>query len=221
MLWWTHFVCFWFVALFFEVLDQTWIDRTYYKHDYQGSGIWRFPDELTFVEQAPTCFKNQMILWFYLTYLHPIPMQVTEVTWLEAFCDTLGVLVTYDVIFLLGHALLHTSWFYPLHKQHHQTHATKALSSNYMGSIDYMIESIIPFALYPLLKWYLLGLDTSESVLTYIVCIGATLSQYEHSGYHFVSHWLATQHHVHHLPGYGSYNLGRLATYVPLGKFFP
>eukprot|EP00871_Galdieria_phlegrea_P004855 jgi/Galph1/5370/GphlegSOOS_G4092.1 len=120
----------------------------------------------------------------------------------------------HDVLFYLGHRfLLHSKWgFMRLgHDLHHSTKASIAISSMYMGTLDYILEIVLPY----LIPLCLIRSDMFFDALA--PCLGAVGGLYEHSGYNFfpvfetLSTFAHTMHHVRYncsySDGVGSTNL--------------
>lgn len=99
----------------------------------------------------------------------------------------------YDIIFYIGHRIMHHAYFYKkIHKKHHLTYADNGISGSYMGIIDFFGEFIIPFYL-PL---YIIGNDPIIMILYSI--IGNINSVLSHSGFNFPFMPYNKSHLIHH-----------------------
>lgn len=94
----------------------------------------------------------------------------------------LGLSVTHDVMFYVGHRLLHTPTLYRMlrHDVHHSTYASVAASSMYMSIPDFVVEIVVPFT-----AWFSVGQPTDWRTAAVLVTLGGWTAMYEHSGYVF------------------------------------
>lgn len=181
--------------------------------------LQRSDNDHSYFELLPRVLFNQLFLMLPAMLLFQyfgLGFQTTEALYspIVYIVFSLWMALGHDVLFYLGHRfLLHSKWgFMHLgHDLHHSTKATIAISSMYMGVIDYILEIIIPY-LVPLL---FLPSDLFFDAMA--PCLGAIGGLYEHSGYNFFPFFEAlstvahTMHHVRYncsySDGVGSTNL--------------
>lgn len=111
----------------------------------------------------------------------------------------------HDIVFNLGHRLLHTDVGYRWGKHyiHHRSNGGTAAASMYMAPIDFIVEIILPYWGYLVITLCLSGVapwfqsDIRFNIL--VSTIGSCTAAYEHSGYRFVEmSMLDTIPHISH-----------------------
>ena len=109
---------------------------------------------------------------------------------------------TSDVFFYGGHWLMHLSprLFDSLHRLHHTSHATSALSGYYMGLLDFFFEHG------PIFVSFFLWRDTGASWAT-AVCVGAFNLLVTHSGWDLAFLPDPVPHYLHHRRQRGNYGI--------------
>lgn len=206
-----HFVFFHVGCILLSLCDYFQLLQSY---KYQKS-----PPDDSYWKLLPRVLFNQLFLLLpamLLVQYFGLGFRTTEVLYSPVVYIVYSVWMAFghDILFYLGHRfLLHSKWgFMHLgHNLHHSTKANIAISSMYMGVIDYVLEIVIPY-LVPLL---FLRSDMFFDALA--PCLGAIGGLYEHSGYNFFPHFKAlstvahTMHHVRYncsySDGVGSTNL--------------
>jgi sterol desaturase/sphingolipid hydroxylase (fatty acid hydroxylase superfamily) len=115
--------------------------------------LQRSDNDHSYFELLPRVLFNQLFLMLPAMLLFQyfgLGFQTTEALYspIVYIVFSLWMALGHDVLFYLGHRfLLHSKWgFMHLgHDLHHSTKATIAISSMYMGVIDYILEIIIPY----------------------------------------------------------------------------
>lgn len=180
-LWLGHMAFFHSAALCFAHLDRS-------------RALWRYKvykeamEPLTYRVMLPTILRNQAVLLLLLLLcaraglLRPSFDAPFGSPWVlpRAALSLVGFGYAHDLLMYLAHRfVLHHAWFYARwHALHHRTKASVAASALYMTVPDFLLEVVVPFA-----GWFLAF--PTEHVLVYatVMCGGAVLSMYEHSGY--------------------------------------
>jgi len=114
----------------------------------------------------------------------------------------------FDIIFFIGHYIIHTPPLYRLiHKKHHLTFGNMAITSHYMTFSDYIIETILPF-------WCSIYIINPCFTTTLIwTIIGQINGLITHSGYNLKWFQSPINHYYHHTKinvNYGSGGLSRI-----------
>lgn len=115
----------------------------------------------------------------------------------------------YDLIFFIGHYLIHIPPLYRLiHKKHHLTFGDMAITSHYMTFGDYILEVLIPF-------WgsiYIIN-PCFTTTMAYAV-IGQINGLITHSGYNLVGFRTPCYHYFHHTKINMNYGSGGLSRFI-------
>lgn len=100
-----------------------------------------------------------------------------------------------DIISYIGHVWMHnTENFKNVHDLHHQTLATSAFTSHYMGFVDFFLESIILI----IFSSILLPLGCSPIAILQFASYGIYNTVVVHSGYDFPYLPSPESHWIHH-----------------------
>lgn len=195
-----HVVSWHIFAAFFA-----WLDHTGPLGQWPGRLVWHKykmvkKDNVTYWGMMPVVLFNQffimmpsmtLVAYFELGFIgHVVPYYMFPV---HAYL--LGVI--HDVVFYVGHKLLHTNFLYKhVHYLHHRSLGGSAASSMYMTPIDFFVEIILPYSVF----LALVGTDTRFDVA--LASIGSLFAMYEHSGYCFTKmHAFDSRMHMSHHSG--------------------
>jgi hypothetical protein len=100
--------------------------------------------EPLFVHMAFVSALNQfsqiccVVVAFFLLHSEP---QRSIASWYGGVITAIIEFCMYDILFYLGHRLLHTSMFSSFHALHHSSHATSAVSGHYMSAVRGLITN--------------------------------------------------------------------------------
>ena len=155
-------------------------------------------NRLSEIELLPVVIKNHIIsglcLALYGSFTTRGLMTTNKPSLPQLYLEILAIFAGYDIIFYIGHRIIHHPLLYSrIHKMHHTTYANSAISGHYMGSVDYILEFILPF----FIPIYLLNEDV---LLFYTFCIIAQINGLvSHSGYNLPFTPYDKTHLYHHL----------------------
>ena len=137
---------------------------------------------------------SALIYNLYISYTNKGLQNNDEIPLLYLFFQ-IGIFFSiFDIIFYIGHRLIHHNKLYPyIHKTHHNTHADIAISGYYMDIIDFIIEFMLPVYI----TTYILDLNIIVFFLS--ILIGQLNGLITHSGYNFPFIPYEKDHLYHHL----------------------
>lgn len=185
-----HFMSWHAVNLVFEVMDRVPSMRRH-KHPHRDTG--------NYFTMAPVVLFNQLclLLPFMVWVSHAVSFTDDFRLW-SLPISSLGLQLTHDITFYLGHRFLHTEFGYKWfrHDIHHSTYASVGASSMYMSPLDFCVEIIVPFS-----TWFLIYPGEDWRIASFLVVVGGFSASLEHSGYNFFGkkYQLDTEkHYLHH-----------------------
>lgn len=196
-LWLVHVVSWHMGAAFFAWLDLQQLAR---------SSKFTNRDKLTYSQMIPVVVRNQvcimlpvMIALEHYGFIHISRVATLWDLGLGLVVTAPAISVSHDVLFYVGHRILHMKWAYRLlgHDVHHQTFASVAASSMYMSPLDFLVQIIIPFS-----GWIIIIRFIYFEVIAILFAIGGITAMYEHSGFNFfptVGALDTRPHALHHL----------------------
>ena len=121
----------------------------------------------------------------------------------------LKLFLLYDIIFFIGHYMIHIPPLYRLiHKKHHLTFGDMAITAHYMTFVDYVIETLIPY-------WCCIYIINPCFTATLMLAVlGQVNGLITHSGYKIF--WLKSpqNHYYHHTKINMNYGSGGLSVLV-------
>jgi len=141
---------FWLMNAFgYYILD------VYYEKDNVPFNEWGIEkkfnrrERLTFWDMFPISFMNMILNTFLVSML----LIFTERGMLKGQTNLPIVLfelaiyfLAYEIVFYILHRLIHTPYLYRIHKLHHSTYGTVAISCFYMSIIDMLLEIFVSFS---------------------------------------------------------------------------
>lgn len=180
VVWWSHMMSFHLVATIFHLVDSRRWCRQY---------KFAERDPLTYFQMLPIILRNQVFVFLpalcFLWYQDWVTLERAP-TWkalaLSVVYTSVGFSLVHDVVFYVGHRLMHTKWGFAWsgHALHHDTKGTVAASALYMGCLDFVVEILLPFS-----AWFLITRHAYLETLLFVVVVGAWGAMYEHSGFDF------------------------------------
>ena len=121
----------------------------------------------------------------------------------------LQLFLVFDIIFFIGHYIIHIPPLYRLiHKKHHLTFGDMAITAHYMTFVDYIIETIFPFWL----AVYIIN-PCFTTILIWAI-IGQINGLITHSGYKFDGLQSPLNHYFHHTKININYGSGGLSRFI-------
>lgn len=133
-------------------------------------------------------------------YYSFIPRQVVNFFW------NIVCFVIFDFVMYYGHVWMHnTKEFKSVHQGHHETFATSGLSSHFMSTIDFFIESIGILMAYIMI---LIPLGCPVVPIIQFASYGIYNTVFVHSGWNFPFAPDPYPHYLHHLKYRVNYGIG-------------
>ena len=121
----------------------------------------------------------------------------------------LQLFLTYDIIFFIGHYIIHIPPLYRMiHKKHHLTFADMAITAHYMTFSDYVLEVLFPF-------WGSIYIINPCFTTTLIFAITGQINALViHSGYNLPGFKIPIYHYYHHTKNNINYGSGGLSYFI-------
>lgn len=143
-----------------------------------------------------------MIPFYYHYYYYQINTELYSL--LYTLFEITICSIVYEIVFYVGHLLLHTSLLYKYHKMHHITYGDVAISTHFMSQLDFLIEITIPYFIGPYL------INCSHLAFMMWTILGVFNGLVTHSGYDIPYLVSSHFHHTHHT----SYNKNIQIDYI-------
>lgn len=156
-------------------------------------------EHITFGEMYKVSVRNLIInhLLVLITILNTERGFSTEKTnFAYILRDVVLYYIVHDKIFWIIHRIIHLPLIYKIHKQHHSTFGTIAVSCFYMSVVDAVLELFVPFIL-PVL---IINGSKIATIVWSIIAITNTFTA--HSGYGILDHY---NHHSKQNVNYSVY----------------
>eukprot|EP00466_Bigelowiella_natans_P020858 jgi/Bigna1/132276/aug1.17_g6984 len=111
----------------------------------------------------------------------------------EMMRDILICSLVAEVLFYHSHRMLHSNFWFGIHKIHHEFHAPIGLLAAYCHPVEMVLSNIIPLFIYMFLA------SAHAYTMAVWVCFALLSTQHSHNGYHF-PFWnmKASLHDYHH-----------------------
>lgn len=161
--------------------------------------------EKEFTEVAPVCLFNLLSAIFLVSISFKAFGSIASgnSSFLMSFFKVIVNLLIGDVIFFIGHYLMHHSFaFYSYaHALHHRSFSTSAVTAYYNHWLDYLLETTLPMA-FPIII-----LKARGSTLSLLAFFGVFNAVAAHSGWDLPLFPDPHQHFMHHQKQYVNYGI--------------
>jgi sterol desaturase/sphingolipid hydroxylase (fatty acid hydroxylase superfamily) len=159
------------------------------------SPAWNTRRAQLFWQAICESMRNQVVGFLFgaIVALGVRPDGLTTSWWMAAVRIAIAVVIN-DGIFYYMHRLMHTSWFYPIHKPHHKYTSPFAAAAIACHPLEHMLCNVLPVMSAPVLA----GAPLTVTWFWYTLAL-LNVTVFSHSGYNWPGIGNGEAHDWHHL----------------------